>query len=72
MPVVKAKSEYLHGEGLAQVAFAMNEYGIWDQEAWNILKEKIPEHQYELTIVKNDRWDLKQFVSRTGSEHFYE
>lgn len=44
LPVVKAKAGYLHGEGLAQVAFALNEYQIWDEEAWALLKEHIPAH----------------------------
>ena len=34
LPLVKAKSSYLHAEGLAQMAYALNEYHIWDEEAW--------------------------------------
>jgi len=44
IPVVKEKAEFLHGEGLAQIAYAMNEYQIWDEDVWAMLKEKIPTH----------------------------
>jgi len=46
LPVVKAKAAYLHGEGLAQVAYALNHYQIWDEEAWALLREHIPAHKH--------------------------
>ena len=69
LPVVKAKAHYLHGEGLAQMAYALNEYQIWDEEAWALLREHIPQHRHVHHIVKNHRWGLKYFIDHNGSEH---
>lgn len=68
---MKAKAAHLHGEGIAQLAYALNEYQIWDEEAWNIVKEGASAHEFNYTVVRNFRWGLNQFLPMTGSEHFF-
>lgn len=70
IPVVKAKADYLHGEGLSQIAYALNEYQIWDEDVWSLLKERIPAHSYDYIVVKNISWSLNFFSTHSGAEHF--
>jgi len=41
LTIVKDKSDFLHAEGVAQVAFALSEAQVWDEQIWGLLKEKI-------------------------------
>lgn len=50
----------------------MNEYRIWDEEVWAILKEKIPTHEFDLPVVRNMRWSLGAYQKHNGSEHFFQ
>lgn len=72
LPIVKAKSANLHGEGIAQLAYALNEYQIWDEEAWSLVKELAPAHEFNYTVVRNWRWGLNSFHVHTGYEHFFQ
>ena len=71
LPILKNKSQYLHAEGAAQAAFALQEAGIYDQEAWNIIKDAIANKDFNVMIVKNDRWSLC-WKTLTGYEHYYQ
>jgi len=69
LPIVKAKASYLHGEGVAQIAYALSSAQIWDEEAWAIVRDNIESHSYDCVVVKNDRWSLSKYSLMDGSEH---
>ena len=71
LPLVKEKAEYLHAEGVAQLAYALSQAEIWDEASWSIIREKIPQHEFNCLIVKNERWSLKHFIVHSGNEHFF-
>ena len=72
LPLLKSKIEYLHGEGVAQAAWALSNAGIWDVEIWEGLKKHISEKNFDYTVVKNQRWSASYYMSMSGSEHFFE
>lgn len=61
----------MHAEGASQAAFALQEFGIYDEEAWKIIKGAIADKNFNIKVVKNDRWSLN-WKTLTGSEHYYQ
>ncbi len=72
LPVLKAKAEWLHAEGVSQAIWALSKAEIWDEELWSILAKKAVEHDLDITFVKNQRWSVSYFQELSGSEHYFE
>lgn len=73
LPVLKAKSEYLHAEGVAQAVWALaNAELVEDKALWSTLKKLVLSKDFNPVIVKNERWTASQFTTTTGCEHFFE
>jgi hypothetical protein len=69
VPVVKAKRDLLHAEGLAHFAWGLSRAELWDSEAWAIVKEEALSKQFEYTVVKHKPWFSNQYVEATKQDH---
>lgn len=69
IPLMHQKKDYLHGEGVAQAVYALEQSQNYDTETWALLKEKIEAKDFDYTIVKNSRWSNLQFETLSGTEH---
>ena len=72
LPILRAKAENLHAEGLSQAVWALSNAGVYDQDLWDTLKKLILEKNYDYEYVKNERWSTGYYVTQSGSEHFME
>jgi len=71
LPLIKKKQDWLHGEGVAQTVYALQQAEIWDEETWSLLKAKIEDKNFDYTVVKQGRWDPRKFEHLSGSEHWF-
>ena len=39
LPILRAKAEFLHAEGLSQTVWALSNAGVYDQDIWETLKK---------------------------------
>ena len=69
IPLLHEKKDYLHGEGLAQTVYALEQAQIYDTETWALLKEKIEHKDFDYVVVKNTRLSALDFETLSGSEH---
>ena len=69
IPLLHQKKDYLHGEGVAQAVYALEQAENYDQETWALLKEKIEAKDFNYIVVKNDRRGLLNFETHSGTEH---
>lgn len=72
LPLVHAKKDWMSCEGISQTVFALAEAGCWDQNTWDMLKERIESKDFDYQVVKSSRWDPTAFVTLTGREHLLE
>ena len=71
LPLIKEKQDWLHGEGVAQTVYALQQAQVWEEETWNLLKAKIEDRDFNYTVVKQGRWSPTNFTTLSGSEHFF-
>ena len=69
IPLLHQKKDYLHGEGVAQAVYALEQAENYDQETWALLKEKIEAKDFNYIVVKNDRRGVLNFETHSGTEH---
>lgn len=73
LPVLRAKAEHLHAEGVSQAVWALANAEIThDVQLWTTLKNLAMTKDFAPVIVKNERWSTTFFTTTTGSEHFFE
>ncbi|TNV72034.1 hypothetical protein FGO68_gene10068 [Halteria grandinella] len=73
IPILKAKAQNLHAEGVAQAVWALANAGlVEDAELWGTLKKAALDKQWTQVIVKNERWSATLFRTQAGNEHFFE
>ena len=72
LPILRAKAENLHAEGLAQAVWALSNAGVYEQDLWDTLKKQVLEKNFDYEYVKNERWSTGFYVTHSGSEHFME
>ena len=73
LPVLKAKADYLHAEGVAQAAWGLASAQIWDKELWAKLSDLVVNHKdFDYKVVKNKRWSAICFETLNRKEHFFE
>lgn len=73
IPVLKAKAEYLHAEGVAQAVWALASAGLVEDRAlWATLKEAVLKKDFTPLLVKNERWSATLFSTHSGNEHFFQ
>lgn len=73
VPVLKAKADYLHAEGVAQAVWALAHAELTsDKELWGKLKALVMSKDFAPVIVKNERWSAQLFTTHNGGEHFFE
>ena len=73
VPVLKAKADYLHAEGVAQAVWGLASAQIWDKELWAKFNDLIINHKdYDYKVVKNKRWSTICFETLNRKEHFFE
>lgn len=53
LPILNAKSDYIHAEGICQAVYGLAEAEIHDAETWGKLQAAIKEHHFEYQVVKN-------------------
>lgn len=70
IPLLHEKKDYLHGEGVAQAVYALEQAQNYDEAAWALLKEKIEDRDYDYIVVKNTRRSILEFETHNGTEHF--
>lgn len=72
-PVLKAKAQYLHAEGLSSALWALGKYESKDNELINTLLARYDESGFgsNLMYVKNAKYSTENFLSAQGS-HAYE
>lgn len=61
IPLLHEKKDYLHGEGLAQTVYALEQSENYEPEIWALLKEKIEDKDFDYVVVKNSRLSVVQF-----------
>ena len=69
IPLIHEKKDYLHGEGVAQAVYALEQAENYDIGTWALLKEKIEAKDFDYVIVKNGRQSVMQFETLSGTEH---
>ena len=69
IPLIHEKKDYLHGEGLTQAVYALEQAQNYDAETWALLKEKIEHKDFDYVVVKNSRFSALQFETLSGTEH---
>ena len=69
IPLLHEKKDWLHGEGVAQAVYALEQSENYDTETWALLKEKIQAKDFDYFIVKQSRLSVLQFETLSGSEH---
>jgi hypothetical protein len=72
IPLLKAKIDYLHAEGVAQAVWGLASAEIYDKELWTHLAKAIKEKEFNYEVVKNHRYTASEFGTLTGTEHFFE
>ncbi len=72
LPVLKAKADYLHSEGVAQAVYALSSAGVYDAEIWESLKKSILSKDFDYTVVKNEQWSATYYQTHNGGEHFFQ
>ena len=70
--MIKKKKDWMHGEGVAQTVYALQQAEIWDEETWKMLKEKIEDKDFDYTVVKQGRWSATNFQTLSGKEHLFQ
>ena len=63
VPLIKAKAEFLHAEGIAHAVYAAGVSGWRDNELWEILEKAVLERKYagEVLHVVNSRFSATHF-----------
>ena len=69
IPLLHQKKDYLHGEGVAQAVYALEQAQNYDEATWALLKEKIEAKDFDYIIVKNTRFSIMQYETHSGTEH---
>lgn len=69
IPLLHEKKDYIHGEGVAQAVYALEQAEIYDQDTWALLKEKIEAKDFDYIVIKNSRMSAVRFETLSGSEH---
>jgi len=73
IPIIKAKADNLHSEGVAQAVWALANAGlVEDSELWAALKKAALDKNWAQVIVKNERYSATLFRTIGNSEHFFE
>lgn len=73
VPILKAKAEYIHAEGISQAVWALaNAELVEDVELWTTLKNAALKKNWHQVVVKNERWTATMFRQTAGNEHFFE
>ena len=72
IPLLHEKKDYLHGEGIAQAVYALEQAQNYDTETWALLKEKIEDKDFDYVVVKNSRMSVVSFETLSGSEHLFQ
>ena len=73
LPVLRAKAEHLHAEGVAQAVWALANAELTDDaKLWSTLKEHVLTKDFAPSFIKNERWSGTLFSTLSGSEHFFE
>ena len=68
IPLIHEKQEYLHGEGIAQAVYALEQSENYDPETWALLKEKIEDKDFDYIVLKKARMSMN-FETLSGTEH---
>ena len=68
IPLIHEKQEYLHGEGVAQAVYALEQSENYDPETWALLKEKIEDKDFDYIVLKKARMSMN-FETLSGTEH---
>lgn len=73
LPILRAKVDNLHAEGVAQAIWALaNAELTQDAALWGKLKELVISKDFAPVFVKNERFSATIFTSTTNSDHFFQ
>ena len=68
IPLLHEKKDYLHGEGISQAVYALEQSENYDPETWALLKEKMEDKDFDYIVLKSARMSMS-FETLSGTEH---
>ena len=73
LPIIRAKAENFHAEGVAQAIWALaNAELVEDKALWSTLSQLAQSKDFTPLIIKNGRWTTAAFYTHGGAEHFFQ
>ena len=72
VPILKAKAQYLHAEGVAAAIYAASKQDNVDEELLKLLFKQADERSFgdEVCYVRSDRWSVDTFKDARGYHAF--
>ena len=73
LPIIRAKVENLHAEGVSQAIWALSNAELTqDAELWGKLRDLVLKKDFAPIFVKNERFSATLFTTVSNADHFFQ